>query len=226
MFTAKNLRLKSISAFIFSLLLFNSAEMLSQDTLRTYGPRFGFDLARFAYLLSDPIEIGAEASADFEIYKNIYPVFELGYNSMSFNEEAFSYSSSGTYGRIGMDYNLLPVKDRSVHHSIFLGTRYGISRFKHQAENIIVPNAYWGDLQIDEYSNSMTGQWLEITGGIKAEIMNNFFIGWTVRYKFLLSKGKDEVMSPYMIPGYGKGGSGRAFGISYSIYYKIPLFKK
>ena len=48
-----------------------------QDTLRTYGPRFGVDLSRFLYLLADPPQVGAEVSADFEIYKNIYPVVKL-----------------------------------------------------------------------------------------------------------------------------------------------------
>jgi hypothetical protein len=219
--------LKSISSFIFSLLLLTSLEALGQDTLRTYGLRIGIDLARFAYLFATPSQVGAEASVDLEIYKNIFPVFELGYNSISLDQESsYKYDEYGVYGRLGLDINLLPVKDRSVHHSIFVGTRYGLSRFQHQAENIIAPNGYWGDYYLDEYSNNVTGQWVEITGGVKTELVNNLFMGWTVRLKFLLSKGKDEVLSPYLIPGYGKGNSNSTFGISYTIMYKIPLLKK
>ncbi len=55
-------------------------ELSAQDTLRTFGPRFGIDLVRFIYIFADPAETGAEVSVDFEIYRNIYPVFELGYN--------------------------------------------------------------------------------------------------------------------------------------------------
>jgi len=219
-------KLLNTSGYIFSIFLFVSAALSGQDTLRTYGPRFGFDLARFAYLLTDPAEIGAEFSVDMEVHKNIYPVFELGYNSISLTRESYTYSANGTYGRIGLDYNLLPVKDRSIHHMIFLGTRYGITFFKHQAENIIIPNSYWGDQIIEFYENNLTGHWLELTGGVKTEIAHNFFMGWNFRYKFLLSKGKDELMSAYLIPGYGKGSSNRSLGISYSILYKIPILKK
>ena len=218
--------MKNISSFIFSLLLLMSVDTLGQDTLRTYGPRFGIDLARFATLFTSPKQIGAEASVDFEMYKNIFPVFELGYNSIALDQESYKYSEYGVYGRVGIDYNLLPIKDRSVHHSIFVGARYGLSRFKHQAENIISPNIYWGDYYLDEYINSVTGHWMEITGGVKTELVNNLFMGWTIRAKFLLSKGKNEVMSPYLIPGYGKGNSNSVFGLSYTIMYKIPLLKK
>jgi hypothetical protein len=217
---------KNTSGFIFSVLLIIAVPVNSQDTLRTFGPRIGIDLARFAYLLADPSEFGAELSVDFEVYKNLYPVAEAGYNSINLADEDFSYSSGGSYARAGVDYNLLPVSDRSIHHSIFLGARYGISRFKHQAENIVVHNSYWGDLIINEYSNNLTGHWLELTGGIKTEIFHNFFLGWTFRYKFLINNGNDDVMSPYMIPGYGKANSNRSPGISYMLLYKIPLISK
>jgi len=216
----------SISGFIFSLLLLCSSQLTGQDTLRTYGPRIGIDIARFVFLLSDPAEIGAEASLDLEVYKNIYPVFELGYNTVTLNQEEFNYSAGGIYGRFGMDYNLLPVKDRSVHHSIFAGGRYGISFFKQQAENIVAPNSYWGDFYLESYDNNLTGHWLELVGGVRAELADNFFLGWTIRYKIMLSRGKDELMTPYLIPGFGKVSNNRSFGISYHVMYKIPLFKK
>ena len=217
---------KSTAAFIFSLCLLLPLKLTRQDTLRTYGPRIGLDIVRFAKLLAEPTEIGAEASLDLEVYKNIYAVMEAGYNSISIEEESFTYILNGAYTRIGMDYNLLPVKDRSVHHAIFLGGRYGISRFKHEADNIVSPNSYWGDFSLDQYVNSSFGQWVELTGGMKTELLKNFFLGWTVRYKILLSKGNDQVMDPYSIPGYGRGNTNRGFGISYSVLYKFPVIKR
>jgi hypothetical protein len=145
-------RLTHISGFISKaglLILLLTAPVQSgsaQDTLRTYGPRFGIDLARFAYILADPSELGAEVSVDVELLRNLYPVIELGYNSISPEEELFHYAASGVYGRAGMDYNLLKLKDRSEHHAITVGARYGISVFSHRAENIYIGNDYWGDL--------------------------------------------------------------------------------
>jgi hypothetical protein len=201
-------------------------EVPGQDTLRTYGPRFGIDLSRFLYLLTDPAQVGAEVSADFEIYKNMYPVVELGYNTVSESKELFDYESRGNYLRAGFDYNILPVKDRSVHHAITVGLRYGISKFTHKSENVFIPNSYWGDYYPETYENSLKAQWLEVAGGMKAEVLPNLFLGWYLRIKLMFKLENDPVMVPEMIPGYGTGGVSRVFGISYSISYKIPLLKK
>jgi hypothetical protein len=224
-------RMRNISGSIYRaaillLLLVLTGRISGQDTLRTYGPRFGIDLARFLYLLSDPPQIGTEASADFEVYKNVYPVFEMGYNSSSDSQEMFQYRSRGNYFRGGVDYNILPLKDRSVHHTITVGFRYGISMFTHKSENVIIPGSYWGDYLPEPYENSLKGHWLEMVLGMKAEVFPNFFLGWSLRYKFLLNPDMDPVMIPEMIPGYGSGGQNRVFGFSYAMFYKIPLVKK
>lgn len=230
------IQMKYISGFIskgFLLLLtlglsgiLSAQEGSEKDTLRTYGPRFGVDLARFIYLLADPVQTGAEVSADFEVYRNIYPVFELGFNSMADEKDLFDYASTGTYGRAGIDYNILKLKDRSVHHTISLGFRYGMAVFNHQVEEVLIPESYWGNYLFEPYDNKLTGHWLELVGGMKAEIFSNFFLGWSLRYKILLNPQMDRLMIPEMIPGYGSGGEERMFGLTYSMYYKIPLLKK
>jgi hypothetical protein len=211
------------------LLLFMMAmwrPVTGQDTLRTYGPRFGIDLARFIFILADPSEMGAEASVDFEIYRNLYPVFEIGYNSISESEELFNYSASGIYARAGIDYNLLSEKDRSVHHSFTAGARYGVSVFSHSADEIYIPNGYWGDFEYDSYEKELKGHWVELVAGVKAELMPNFFLGWSLRYKFLLNPDMDPLVKPHLVPGFGTGGKDSSFGFTYSILYKIPLFKR
>ena len=204
----------------------HAQEGSEKDTLRTYGPRFGIDLARLLYLIADPPQTGAEIYADFEIYRNIYPVFELGYNNMSDSQESFNYSSSGSYGRAGIDYNVLSLKDRSSHHTITVGFRYGMSPFKHEVTEVFVRNDYWGDYVPEPYENSLTGHWIELVGGMKAEVLTNFFLGWSIRYKILLNPEMDPLMTPEMIPGYGSGAEDSVFGFTYTIAYKIPLFKK
>lgn len=203
-----------------------SKQVSSKDTLRTFGPRFGIDLARFLYILADPSEKGVEVSADFEIYKNIYPVFELGYNSIDDSQELFDYASSGSYGRLGIDYNILPQKDRSIHHAVSVGFRYGMSVFKHRAENALIPGEYWGDYMPGPYENNLTGHWFEVVGALKTEVLPNFFLGFSLRYKILLNPEMDPLMIPELVPGYGTTGEDRAFGLTYSVFYKIPLIKK
>ena len=208
------------------LLMWLVPSLSGQDTLRTYGPRIGVNLAPVFGFFTDPPVPGGEASVDLEIFPNFYPVFELGYSSMSDSVDDVSYSSGGAYARLGLDYNLLDNKDRSVHHAITVGFRYGTSFFKQSAENIRVPSDYWGDLNIDSYENTLNGHWFELVGGITAEVARNLFIGWTVRYKILLNPGMDPLIAPLLVPGYGNGTNNRGFGLTYTISYKIPLLKK
>ena len=224
-------QMKSISGYISKAILLLltmavvSQPLSGQDTLRTFGPRLGLDLARFIYFFAEPAEYGAEISGDIEIYKNIYPVIELGYSSMSDTTDLFDYASSGTYGRLGVDYNVLSMKDRSIHHSITVGARYGLSVFTQKAENMYMQNGYWGDMVLESYESSLRGHWVELVGGLRAEVLPNLFLGWMVRFKFLLNQDMDPKVTPALVPGYGNGTNNRNFGFSYSIYYKIPLFK-
>ncbi|MDX2431970.1 MAG: DUF6048 family protein [Bacteroides sp.] len=220
--------MKSISGYIFSglLLLVLLPSLQGQDTLRTYGPRFGVNLAPLLGLFTDPKIIGADASLDFELFPNLYPVFELGFSSLSDSLEDVSYASGGGFAKLGLDYNLLKSKDRSQHHAITVGFRYGTSIFKHHAENITVVSDYWGNLFIDNYENNLNGHWFELVGGMKAEVAKNFFLGWSVRYKILINPNMDPQIAPLLVPGYGNGTRNRAFGFTYSVFYKIPLIKK
>lgn len=196
------------------------------DTLRTYGPRIGIDLVPFFYYFTEPRIVGAEVSVDFEIIKNLYPVFELGFSSTSESKETFDYESAGNYARVGFDYNVLPVKDRSEHHVMTVGLRYGISLFKHSSDNVLIYSDYWGDYLSEPYENSLQGHWIELVGGIKVEVVSNLYMGWLLRYKFLLNQNMDPVMIPALVPGYGNGANTSTFGFSYSIFYMFPLIKK
>jgi hypothetical protein len=197
-----------------------------QDTLRTYGPRIGLDIARFAYLFFDPAETGAELSLDMEVVRDLYPVLELGFSSLNDTEQQFDYTMSGIYGRLGVDYNLMHPKDRSVHHSLTVGGRYGLARFQHRAENVTIPSGYWGDYLLESHEYSLTGHWLELVGAVKTEVLPNFFMGWSLRYKILLNPDMDPLFTPLIVPGYGRGAQSRGIGFSYSLLYKIPVLRK
>ena len=220
--------MKSISGYIFRAILFLLAvsPLTGQDTLRTYGPRVGIDLARFIYYFAEPAERGAEVSLDFEVASNVYPVLEAGFSTLSETVDGAAYSSSGPYGRVGIDYNLLAMRDRSVHHAATIGARYAASWFSQEADNIVIPSDYWGDYVIDSYQSSLFGHWVELVTGIRAEVLPNLFFGWSVRYRILLNPDMDPRVTPLLVPGYGRGTAERGLGFTYAVAYKIPLLKK
>lgn len=228
--------MRNIFAYIFSGILFlllHPSALGGQDpgkpvkdTMRTVGPRIGINLVPFVNYFTSPPVFGAEASLDFEIAENFFPVFEAGTASISDSIGEVSYSASGIYGRIGMDYNLLPPKDRSVQHAFTAGFRYGISLMQHKANNIRIPADYWGDYLLQRYENTLAAHWIELVGGIRAEVLPNFYLGWTIRYRILLNPGMDEQLTPLHIPGYGKGAEDRGIGFSYTVSYMFPIMKR
>jgi hypothetical protein len=204
---------------------YGNSQVLPQN--RTYGFRIGFDASRIPLYFKEPKIKGLELSIDIEAVRNFYPVLELGFGSLTIDKDNFFYDADNQYIRLGFDYNILKPDIDDPYGMGFIGIRYGYSSFNYNAKNIMIPNPYWGEDIITEIERThLNIHWIEIAAGIKAEIFPNFFVGWSVRGRFMLYKTRDENMEPYNIPGYGKGKSKSLLGVNYSLYYKIPLFKK
>ena len=126
--------------FILCLLLASSSSSYAQpEKKKKYKPkrtdqyihmkgiRFGMDITRpFQDLWTKGNRYGTEFSADMEIWPNLYPVFETGYESFKIKTSYVDYSANGSYSRIGIDYNLFRLKMKSK--KIFsIGIRYGFA---------------------------------------------------------------------------------------------------
>jgi|WetSurMetagenome_2_1015567.scaffolds.fasta_scaffold248945_2 hypothetical protein len=193
---------------------------------RTYGLRIGLDVSRIPNWFLDPKMKSLECSFDIEALHNVYPTLELGLGSLDIRKENYQYYSDNTYFRVGADYNFLDPDPSDRYGMAFIGIRYAHSSLNYHAANIIIPDNYWGGLTTAIDDRNISTHWIELTAGMKAEIFHNFFMGWSLRGRFMLSKTKDEIMDPYKIPGYGKGHSSSILGFNYSLYYKIPVLKK
>ena len=70
--------------------------------------------------------------------------------------------------------------------------------------------------------------WAELIIGIKAEILNNLFIGVNVQFKGLINETDPGDFENLYIPGFNRTyDSGRfGSGFSYNLSYLIPIFKK
>ena len=167
-----------------------------------------------------------EFSADIEIKPNIYPVFEAGFSTVSFTDTNYSYKGSGIYFRAGVDYNMLELEKRNDYSMGFIGARYCVSLNQFSADNVIVPGPYWGDLTTSIDKQSGQNHWIEVAAGIRVELFQNFFMGWSARGRVMLYKTKYDQMIPYYVPGFGDPARRASWDINYSIYYKIPILKR
>ena len=186
------------------------------------GIRFGMDVTRpFQDLWTKGNRYGTEFSADMEIWPNLFPVFETGYDVLKIKTNYVDYTSNGSYSRFGMDYNLLQAQNEKDKDVFFIGLRYGFAVAGQQVNKYTI-DSYWG--QVDGSSGNQTyfAHWSEIVFGIKGQIFNNFYMGWTIRGKMKLSKKDLEFPPVYFIPGYGKAEKGFNLDFTYSVYYNIP----
>ena len=210
------------------LLLVNSFVGFSQkkpEVWRYEGPRVGIDLSRFLVpYLQTGKRNGWEIQADVPYKGNFFPTVELGMQWFDDQRDGFHYKNNGTYARLGVDVNIVKFESLKDHDLLFVGARYGFSAFNQETDAIEYTN-YWGSLTSSVPRRAMNAHWAELVFGMKGELFNNFFLGWSLRAKFPLVVTKDPYIKPYIIPGIGKTTGGTPFDFSVGVYYRFPIFR-
>lgn len=191
------------------------------------GLRIGMDISRsLQHLWNKGDRYGTELSADIELFPNFYPIVETGWEKLKIRQDYINYSSSGSYTRIGFDYNLLVSESQKDMSMVYVGLRYGFDFASQQVDEYLIEN-YWGDIQDSFGKQNYNAQWAEAVLGIKGEIFKNFFMGWSIRGKLRLNQKELEMPHVYFDPGYGPAEKKFNFDFSYSIYYNLPFnFRK
>ena len=213
--------------FCFSLLiLILGMNQSNGQQKRVKGPWLGFELGNWAYKYFDPGFTGYTVSLDYEKDLRYYPVMELGMLNIQKDQEKMDYSTEGYFGKIGVNYNFLDSKGVWDYNILFAGLRLGFANYQHKAENIVIENNYFGNYQIGDISNqNLKALWTEAVVGLRVEVINNVFLGWSLRGKLRLISDKDKQLTPYFIPGYGSGEDNSTIRIQYYISYKLPIIK-
>ena len=235
--------------FISICLLFVFAENFSQEQKKdsiisqekdtviyktNYGLRLGMDISRplFSSLYSN--YNGLEIVADYRIKKNVYIAAEIGFEEKTSIEDYSNSTSKGNYIRLGLNYNAYD-NWLDMNNEIFVGYRYGFSLFNQTLNNYTTNvsdmenGSYFPAVlnTIGQASTSLNTHWSEFMIGIKAETLQNLFIGFSFSYKILMSVKDPENFMTLFSPGFNRiFESNTGFGINYTISYLIPFSKK
>lgn len=169
---------------------------------------------------------GVEAWAELSLYNRFKPVVEVGVGAAEYAPEDGNYtykSPLSPYFRIGMNYNFLYGKTDA--YQIQAGVRYGLSPFSYSVNNVSADAGYWNEpLVFDIPTQKTVVGYLGASLNIKVKIVSNLYMGWAVKYNYILHESKAPYGKPWYIPGYGT--RGLAIGGGFSIMYTIPLSKK
>ncbi len=207
------------------------AQKIKKDTIQkdTYGLRVGVDLYNPIRTIFDKNRKGLEIVGDFRLSNKYYVAAEFGFLNKQVDENYYDYETKGQYLKIGANYNLYE-NWLDMENEIYLGLRYGYSTFSQTVNNYTINS----DVILPEYQvnqnkeyNGLNASWGEFVIGMKAEIYNNVFLGFSFSGKKIISTKEPDNFKNLFVPGFNRiylndGG----FGFNYTISYRLPIYKK
>ncbi|MEG0560604.1 MAG: DUF6048 family protein [Muribaculaceae bacterium] len=169
---------------------------------------------------------GGDVSAELSIHNRYFPTIEVGIGSANNTPEDGNFTYKGKmaiYGKIGASYNFF--YNKTPDYQLLGGFRLGFSSFKYDITNISANSGYWNENTKFEILNQKShALWGEIVLGIKVKVVQNFSVGWALRYRFIFNYKKNINSDPWYIPGFGNRST--PIGASLSLYYTLPLPSK
>ncbi|MDB4334765.1 DUF6048 family protein [bacterium] len=204
-----------------------TAKAQSKGETVKYGISLGVDISRFLVPLLDPERSCFEINGRITYKDNWFVTGDLGYESVNFDtnssdKKSYSYQSNGSFFRLGMDYDFFTPPEPDADDNIFVGLRYGFAVQEQESPLYTITEEYWGSYSSSISMHTVTSHWIELTLGLRTEVLKNFHMGWMFRFKGKLASDSQTDLQPYTIPGYGKGGENFNMGVAYILEYQIP----
>jgi hypothetical protein len=231
--------MKHTSKFTFSIALILLSFLVNAQQKKTdsippkiekFGIRFGADLFKLTRSFYDKNYKGIEFVGDYRITKNYYLAAELGNENKTTEDDRLNSTAKGTYIKVGFDYNSYE-NWLDMRNMVFVGLRYGASTFSQQLNSYKLYNTstYFPEAPTvvsGEKFNGLSAQWFEVVVGMKAEVLKNIYVGFTVRMNRMLTNTKPENFDNLYIPGFNRTYNGDfGVGFNYTVSYFLPLYK-
>ena len=226
--------LKYIISFFTAIIvfpLFSQQENDSTITKSIYGLKIGMDLSKQIRMLTEPDYKGLVLMGDYRLMDKLFVAFELGTEDKLIENEVLNFKTKGSFIKIGANYNVYKNLE-DLENEIYVGLRLGTSNFDHKLNSFKVynTNQYWNQNEIVNYEDfqNLNSTWFELIFGFKAEVLNNTYMGISLRLKRLLDQNEPPNFSNLYIPGFNKvlENNNIGVGITYSLQFRIPIYKK
>ena len=212
-----------------------SQEDIKTDTLvykQKYGLRLGGDVSKLVRSFIDTNYKGFEINGDHRLTKNIFIAGELGTEEKTTSNSFLNVTATGTYFKAGVDYNLYK-NWLDMENMIYSGFRVGVGSFSQTQNSFTVYNTdqYWDEQFTSNTTkdfNGLTALWAELIFGVKAQVVNNLYLGLNVQLKGMITQDEPSNFENLYVPGFNKTYDSGRFGIGfgYNISYLIPIYKK
>jgi hypothetical protein len=195
-----------------------------------YGLRVGIDLSKLTRSFYEKDYKGLELVGDFKFTRKHYLAAEIGNENKTVDDDQLNFTTNGTYLKLGFDYNSYE-NWVGMNNMIYVGMRYGVSAFSQtlNSYSVYYANTYFPKpiIESGQKYDGLSAQWLEVVAGVKAEMFQNLYVGFSVRLNHLITNKTPDNFDNLYIPGFNRtyGGNFGA-GFNYTISYFLPLYKK
>ena len=206
-------------------------DTINKREKKPYTIRFGVDLSKPLMAQLNKDYFGLELVGDIRLFSEFYGAIELGNERKTQQSERINFKTSGTYLKLGFDYNMYK-NWKGMNNAIYLGMRIGNS-FHKQKVNEYEPyqiNHYWATEIIKNGAEireqeSLSARWVEVVAGIKVKMINNIYMGFSLRLNRLMSDKRPENFDNLYIPGFNKKTDENVWGagFNYTLTYAIPV---
>jgi hypothetical protein len=196
----------------------------SQDTIQfPLKIKAGIEAAGPIFYFIEKNNFIFEGYVSFDYSEKIAPALNLGYSDYNYSQYNYDFKSNGFFIRAGADFNLLAPEKSMGKYYMGIGVRYGLSIFSSEFPSFHQEN-YWGNTSSYIPSETALGHFIELSPGVKTQIIKNITIGWNISLRFVLSSGTD--IKPVYMPGFGDATKIFSPGLGYFISWNIPYRKK
>jgi hypothetical protein len=221
-------------SFVFVSIIGTAQEEKKKDSVapktEKFGIRVGVDLFKLTRSFYEKDYRGIELVGDYRLTKKYFIAAEIGNESKTVDELNLNFTTEGTYLKAGFDYNAYE-NWLDMENMIYLGLRYGVSSFSQTLNEYQIYNTdpYFNEGEISypgEKFEGLSAQWAEVVAGVKAEVLKNVYVGFSVRLNYLVSNNKPESFDNLYIPGFNRTYNGKfGAGFNYTVSYFLPLYK-
>lgn len=238
------MKIKHIWLFITSILY--AGNVISQDSLsikkekdfKILSLRLGVDLFKPIKTNFEDNFQGIEIVGDLKINRRIFIAAELGSEKITQQTEQINFTTNGSYIKLGVDYNFFN-NWKGMDNSLFVGIRISNSIHTHKVNEYIlyenysaveIKNSYFERAIVKDGGligerGQINSNWIEVLFGTKVEVLNNFYIGASLRIHRLLNNSQPENFGNLYAPGFNKIVDDNRFGASfnYTLNYRLPI---
>ena len=197
-----------------------------------YGLRLGGDVSKLVRSFADKDYKGFEVNADYRLTKKVYLAGELGTEERNLKNDYLNTTTTGSYFKAGVDINLYK-NWLDMENMIYSGFRVGVSSFSQTLNSYTVYNSdqYWQEQFSSDISQEYKGLsaiWAELIVGIKAEVLNNLYVGVNAQLKGMITQDQPTNFENLYVPGFNRTYDSGRFGVGfgYNLSYLIPIYKK